>query len=164
MLPTDYEGQPFIIIEALAAGVPIVATAIPSIEGMIDDGEHGRLVQRTDTEGFATAIRDLLEDPERRRRISAANRRARRGALRPVGVPRPRRTAVPPLGATRLTPFPTAGPCDAALAGWAQLSANSPSATSRVTVSPSATSPSRSAIARRSPTCFWISRLSGRAP
>ena len=75
VLPTDYEGQPFAVIEALAAGVPIVATAIPSIEGMIDDGEHGRLVQRTDTEGFATAIRELLEDPDRRRRISAANRR-----------------------------------------------------------------------------------------
>lgn len=75
VLPTDYEGQPFALIEALAAGVPIVATAIPSIEGMIDDGIHGRLVQRNDTEGFATAIRELLEDPEQRRQVSAANRR-----------------------------------------------------------------------------------------
>jgi phosphatidylinositol alpha-mannosyltransferase len=74
VLPTDYEGQPFAVIEALAAGVPVVASRIPSIEAMIDDPTNGRLVERTDTEGFADAIEGLLRDPDERRRISAANR------------------------------------------------------------------------------------------
>ena len=74
VLPTDYEGQPFIIIEALAAGVPIVATDIGSIRSMVDDPTNARLVAREDTAGFATAIRGLLVDPARRRRMGAANR------------------------------------------------------------------------------------------
>ena len=74
VLPTDYEGQPFSVIEALAAGVPIVATDIPSLASMFDDPANGRLVGRTDTSGFADAIESLLADPAERRRIGAANR------------------------------------------------------------------------------------------
>lgn len=74
VLPTDYEGQPFAVIEALAAGVPVVATDIPSIASMFDDPTNGRLVSRTDTAGFTAAIEALLLDVEGRSRISEANR------------------------------------------------------------------------------------------
>jgi phosphatidylinositol alpha-mannosyltransferase len=74
VLPTDYEGQPFAVIEALAAGVPVIATDIPSLAAMFDDPVNGRLVARTDTDGFADAIATLAADPAERRRISAANR------------------------------------------------------------------------------------------
>lgn len=74
VLPTDYEGQPFGVIEALAAGVPIVATDLPSLASMFDDPANGRLVERTDTAGFADAIASLLGDVDERRRINAANR------------------------------------------------------------------------------------------
>ncbi len=74
VLPTDYEGQPFAVIEALAAGVPVVATNIASLASMFDDPTNGRLVERTDTAGFADAIEALLLDADERRRISAANR------------------------------------------------------------------------------------------
>lgn len=74
VLPTDYEGQPFGVIEALAAGVPIVATDIPSLASMFDDPANGRLIERTDTQGFAMAIESLLVDPGERRRIRAENR------------------------------------------------------------------------------------------
>ncbi len=74
VLPTDYEGQPFAVIEALAAGVPVVATDIASIASMFEDPANGRLVERSDTAGFADAIGSLLSDVEQRRRISAANR------------------------------------------------------------------------------------------
>jgi glycosyltransferase involved in cell wall biosynthesis len=72
--PTWTEGQPFTVIEALAAGVPLVASDIPAITAMVRDGEHGRLVDPHDPTAFADAIEELLADPERRRRISAANR------------------------------------------------------------------------------------------
>ena len=74
VFPTYTEGQPFTVIEALAAGVPIVASDIQAISNMIVDGDNGRLIPIDDTPGFADAIADLLADPDRRRKISAANR------------------------------------------------------------------------------------------
>lgn len=75
VFPTYTEGQPFTVIEALAAGVPIVASDIQAISNMIEDGPNGRLVSVTDTPGFADAIQELLSDPDRRRTISEANRK-----------------------------------------------------------------------------------------
>lgn len=74
VFPTWTEGQPFTVIEALGSGVPIVASDIPAISAMIDDGAHGRLVPMLDAGAFADAMQELLEDPDERRRISAANR------------------------------------------------------------------------------------------
>ncbi len=74
VFPTYTEGQPFTVIEALSAGVPIVASDIQAISNMIADGPNGRLLPITDTPGFADAIGDLLADPDKRRNISAANR------------------------------------------------------------------------------------------
>lgn len=75
VLPTHTEGQPFTIIEALAAGVPIVATDIRPIRSMIQEPTNGRLVPVGDPFALAAAMEDLLADPEERRRISLANRR-----------------------------------------------------------------------------------------
>ncbi len=74
VFPTWTEGQPFTVIEALASGVPIVASDIQAISAMIDDPEHGRLLPMTDATAFADAIEELLADPDRRRAISDANR------------------------------------------------------------------------------------------
>lgn len=74
VLPTWTEGQPFIIIEALAAGVPIVASDIRAISSMMSDPANGRLVDPHDPVAFADAIEELLSDPELRRSISADNR------------------------------------------------------------------------------------------
>lgn len=74
VFPTWTEGQPFTVIEALASGVPIVASDIQAISAMMDDPTHGRLVDPHDVEAFAAAIEDLLADPDARRRISDANR------------------------------------------------------------------------------------------
>ena len=74
VFPTYTEGQPFTVIESLAAGVPIVASNIQAIWNMISDGENGALVEPGDAEGFADAIQTLLEDPELRRKVSESNR------------------------------------------------------------------------------------------
>lgn len=85
VFPTWTEGQPFTVIEALASGVPIVASDIQAISAMIDDGTHGRLLPMHDASAFAKAIGELLADPDERRRISAANRaRAHERFDRPV--------------------------------------------------------------------------------
>ncbi len=74
VFPTYTEGQPFTVIESLAAGVPIVASDIQAISNMISDGDNGALVPAGDAVGFADAIEKLLADPHRRRTISDANR------------------------------------------------------------------------------------------
>jgi glycosyltransferase involved in cell wall biosynthesis len=74
VFPTWTEGQPFTVIEALASGVPIVASDIQAISAMMDDPTHGRLVDPHDVDAFAAAIEGLLTDPDERRRISDANR------------------------------------------------------------------------------------------
>ncbi|MEZ5269088.1 MAG: glycosyltransferase family 4 protein [Microthrixaceae bacterium] len=55
VLPTEYEGQPFTIIESLAAGVPVVASDIPAIRSMVADGDNGRLVPWNDPPALASA-------------------------------------------------------------------------------------------------------------
>lgn len=74
VFPTWTEGQPFTVIEALSSGVPIVASDIQAISAMIRDPDNGRLLPMTDSAAFADAIVELLEDPDRRRSISEANR------------------------------------------------------------------------------------------
>lgn len=74
VFPTFTEGQPFTVIESLAAGVPIVATTIQAITNMVDDPAHARLVPVRAPEALADAMEELLRDPAERRRMSAANR------------------------------------------------------------------------------------------
>jgi colanic acid/amylovoran biosynthesis glycosyltransferase len=68
------EGLPVVLMEAMAAGVPVVATRIAGIPELVDDGQNGFLVAPSDPSGAATAIRRLLEDAELRNRFAIAGR------------------------------------------------------------------------------------------
>jgi len=74
VFPTFVEGQPFSVIESLAAGVPIVGSDIPTVADMVTDGVHGRLVPPGDADALAGALEELLGDPAARRRMGAACR------------------------------------------------------------------------------------------
>ena len=68
------EGVPVVLMEALAAGVPAVATRIAGIPELIEDGVTGLLIPPAEPVAAAEAVRRLLEDPELRNRIAAAGR------------------------------------------------------------------------------------------
>ncbi len=62
VLPSLAEGFGLVLIEAMAAGVPVVATDVPGIRDVVTDGRTGLLVPPGDAPGMATAIRRVLDD------------------------------------------------------------------------------------------------------
>lgn len=63
---SDYEGFGLAVLEAMAAGLPVVATAVGGATDLVVDGRTGLLAPRGDAEALAAAVATLLDDPERR--------------------------------------------------------------------------------------------------
>ena len=74
VLPSLWEAFPISILEALACGVPQVATAVGGSAEAVSDGVTGLLCPPGDAAALATSVAALLGDPERRARMSAASR------------------------------------------------------------------------------------------
>jgi len=68
------EGIPVALMEAMASGVPVVASRISGIPELVEDGEAGLLVEPGDAEGLAGALERLARDEALRRRLGAAGR------------------------------------------------------------------------------------------
>jgi glycosyltransferase involved in cell wall biosynthesis len=68
------EGTPVALIEALAAGRPVVATRVGGTPDLLADGQFGRLVPPGDPEALAAAIVETLRDPEGSRARALAGR------------------------------------------------------------------------------------------
>jgi glycosyltransferase involved in cell wall biosynthesis len=73
--PSLFEGLCLAVIEAQAAGVPVVATPVGGIRETVVDGETGLLVPPRDPAALAAAIRRLLDDPDLARRLADEARR-----------------------------------------------------------------------------------------
>jgi glycosyltransferase involved in cell wall biosynthesis len=84
-LTSRNEGTPVCLIEALAAGRPVIATEVGGVADVLEGGRLGVLVGADDAEGLTAAISDLLDDPERR---SALGRLGAESARRRFGVAR----------------------------------------------------------------------------
>jgi glycosyltransferase involved in cell wall biosynthesis len=69
VLPSQAEGFGLVLIEAMAAGVPVVATDVPGICDVIRDGETGLLVPVASPESLARAINRIIDDANLRQRL-----------------------------------------------------------------------------------------------
>jgi glycosyltransferase involved in cell wall biosynthesis len=78
VLPSLAESFPYVVLEAMAAGVPIVATRVGGIPEAVVDGQSGILIAPGSSSALAQAIVSLLDDPGRRASLAvAAGRRVR---------------------------------------------------------------------------------------
>ena len=75
VLPSRYEGLPNVLLQAMAAGLPIVATRVGGIPSLIKDGENGLLVTADNPEELAKAIEKLLMDHDLAERLGRNARR-----------------------------------------------------------------------------------------
>lgn len=78
-LPSWWEAMPLTVLEAQAAGLPTVVTAVGDVPLMVDDGETGRVVPARDVPALTEALAELLRDAELRERMG---RRAQESARR----------------------------------------------------------------------------------
>lgn len=74
VLPSYAEGVPISMLEAAAAGLPLVVTPVGGIPSVLSDGEHALFVQPGDHDALASAINRLIEAPALRARLGAAAR------------------------------------------------------------------------------------------
>jgi glycosyltransferase involved in cell wall biosynthesis len=75
VLPSLWEGLGCSLLEAMALGLPIVASDIPAVREVVDEGHNAVLVAPGDAIGLASAIDELLEDRERRTAFGERSRR-----------------------------------------------------------------------------------------
>lgn len=76
VLPSHWEGMPNSVLEAMAAGAPVVATGVDGTLDVVEDGVTGLLVPPDDPAALARALNDLLHQPDRRTALAAAATRA----------------------------------------------------------------------------------------
>ena len=75
VLSSLIEGMPMVMLEAMAAAKPIVATKIPGAVDVLEDGVDGLLVAKEDAQALASAINQLLADRSQAQRLGEAARR-----------------------------------------------------------------------------------------
>ena len=68
------EGHPWVIVEAMASGLPIITTDQGCIKESVIDGENGFIIPKRDPDSIAEKIIHLIEQPELRERMGKKSR------------------------------------------------------------------------------------------
>ncbi len=74
-LPSDVEGEPVSVMEAMDASLPVAATTAGGIPEVVNDGETGLLSETGDLDAFTENLSKMLESPERRQVMGEAGRK-----------------------------------------------------------------------------------------
>lgn len=74
VVPSPDEGHPLVVLEALSAGMPVIAAPVGALPETIEDGRQGYFVQTDDVAGLASRMCQLLEDEPLRSRMARSAR------------------------------------------------------------------------------------------
>ncbi len=74
VLSSDWEGNPLAVMEAMAAGLPVIATAVGGVPELVESGLQGILVPARDGAALTEAMRSLINNEERRKAMARAAR------------------------------------------------------------------------------------------
>jgi glycosyltransferase involved in cell wall biosynthesis len=83
VVPSTYEGMPLVVLEAMEAGVPVVASRVSGIPEVVVDGETGWLVPPEEPAALAAALAEVTGDGEEAARRGAVGRRRVEERYRP---------------------------------------------------------------------------------
>lgn len=84
VVPSTYEGMPLVVLEAMEAGLPVVASRVSGIPEVVEDGRTGWLVPAEDPGALAAALAEVLDRPDEARRRGEAGRRRVDERFRPA--------------------------------------------------------------------------------
>lgn len=73
-LPSFAEGVPVVLMEAMAARIPVIASRVAGVQELVEDGVSGRVLPPGDVETLVATLDALLADPERRAAMGQAGR------------------------------------------------------------------------------------------
>jgi glycosyltransferase involved in cell wall biosynthesis len=73
-VPSHSEGSPNVVLEAMAAGLPIAANAVGGVPEILEEGANGLMVRPRNPEAMAKAMLRILSDPELRSRLGSTAR------------------------------------------------------------------------------------------
>jgi glycosyltransferase involved in cell wall biosynthesis len=72
-LPSRFEGMPYVLLEAISAGLPIVSTRVGGVTSCVDDGSNGFIVEPASAVTLANGLVRLADDAALRQRLSAVS-------------------------------------------------------------------------------------------
>jgi glycosyltransferase involved in cell wall biosynthesis len=75
VLSSQYEASPVAVLEAMSAGLPVVALDVGAVSDMVEDGQTGFLVSPGAPELMASKLAQLISDPDLRRAMGTAGER-----------------------------------------------------------------------------------------
>jgi glycosyltransferase involved in cell wall biosynthesis len=71
VLNSSYEGFPHVVVEAMAVGLPVIATAVGGTPELVNDGENGLLVEPNANGALSKTVMRLVASAEERQRLAA---------------------------------------------------------------------------------------------
>ncbi|HBO45907.1 MAG TPA: hypothetical protein DD670_18700, partial [Planctomycetaceae bacterium] len=74
VLPSRWEGMPNVVLEAMAAGLPVIATNVEGVAELLGDDADGQMVPFGDMAAFAAAVTRVLSDRDLAERLGRRNR------------------------------------------------------------------------------------------